>query len=74
MAVTLGKADKSGKGRRKRYTKKEIDAIAVYLPCIDKVVWLPPELWEGKSAVWLRTSPPLNGQKVKIKFVNDYLW
>jgi len=69
--------NKNGKYRRRktrRYNSKEVDAILVYLPQIDKVCWLGPELFSEKPALALRYESPKNGQKKGIHLAEEYIW
>ena len=56
------------------YNATEIDALVVYLPVIDKLCWLPPDIYVGKKRLSIRVVPPKNGQKVKIVLANNYFW
>ena len=75
--VAVGLTKCSGyhkKGKYRPYTRQDIDVLVVYLPETDEIVWLPPEVWEGKSAVQLRTAPTLNRQVKKTILTSQYLW
>jgi len=63
-----------GNGRIRLYSKEEIDVIIVYIPQIDKLVWLGPEKFDMVKTISLRFSPPKNQQVKKIVLVEDYLW
>lgn len=56
------------------YSSDEVDALIVYLPKIDKLCWIPCELFVGKHELLLRLDPPLNQQKTKINYASDYYW
>ena len=56
------------------YSKKMIDAIIVYLPKTEQVLWLPPKLWHNKSSITLRYAEARSGRKLGIHSVDDYLW
>lgn len=69
--------DRNLKCRRRKmrvYTSDEVDVVLAYLPQVDKVCWLDPELFNGKPAVSLRYQPPKNGQKKGLHFVEDHAW
>lgn len=61
-------------GNKKTYSRDEIDAVIVYLPAVDKLVWLGPEEFDGKSSITFRLAPSANGQKKGIRLVSDYEW
>ena len=64
-----------GKGWNRRcYTRDEIDLILVYIPEVNKIVALKPELFEGKTAVNIRLEKPKNGQKKGIIALEKNLW
>lgn len=75
-AYSVSLTKHSGGYNRKlyRYSSTEIDCVLVYLPKEEKILWLPPSLWENKSSVSLRTSPSKNGQKKGINLVDDFVW
>jgi hypothetical protein len=56
------------------YQSGEIDAILVYIPQVDSVVWLDAHLFHNKPSIVLRFSPPQNGQKKNINLVKDFIW
>jgi len=60
--------------RKPHYTKDEVDFIMVYVASADVVVCLPPELFDGKSSIQLRTEPPKNGQAKGLHLVSELVW
>lgn len=60
--------------QQRTYTRDEVDAIAIYIPKVDEVVWLEPEVFEGKRAITLRYEPSSNNQRKGIHFVEDFKW
>jgi prevent-host-death family protein len=48
---------------RTSYTEHEIDAVAVYCGALDRCYLLPNSLVVRRKAIWLRLTPPLNGQR-----------
>jgi hypothetical protein len=61
---------------RKVYTYQlnEVDALIVYIPKIDRLVYLPPEKFVGKRALNIRIEKSKNNQQSKILFAEDYFW
>jgi prevent-host-death family protein len=56
----------------KTYNRAEIDLVAVYCGDLRASYLLPPDLFEGRSHVWLRTAPPKNGQRAALNWAADY--
>ena len=56
------------------YTSDEIDALLVYLPATDRVYWLTPDVWEGRSVIQLRYQEARNGQRVGCLMAEGYIW
>jgi hypothetical protein len=56
------------------YTAAEVDAILVYVPAIDKVLWFGPEVFEKRTMLHLRIAPSRNGQKKGCLLAADYVW
>lgn len=56
----------------KTYDASEIDLVAVYCEDLGQCYLLPPELFEGRSHVWLRTGRPKNGQRAALNWAADY--
>lgn len=65
---------RSGKLSYAGYTALEIDAIIVYLPRIDKLLWFGPEIFAGKQAIQIRLEPTKNRQSKGCLFASDYIW
>lgn len=56
----------------KKYDRSEVDLIAVYCGDLETSYLLPPDLFEGRSNVWLRTGPVKNGQRGALNWATDY--
>jgi hypothetical protein len=56
----------------KTYDRSEIDLVAVYCGDLRTSYLLPPDLFEDRSHVWLRTGPPKNGQRAALNWASDY--
>lgn len=65
----------NGKVRRtKRYTAASIDILAVYDATSARCYYVSAaELGDGRSTLFLRLTPSLNGQRVGIRSAVDYL-
>ena len=73
VLVDLRKSTR-GTGKVKRYSKTEIDVVLVYIPQIDKVLWLVSDLFNEKSTLTFRLSPSKNHQTKGIRVVEDFVW
>jgi hypothetical protein len=60
-------------GKKKLYNASEIDLLLVYVPKIDKVVSLGPELFADKKSITLRFAPPKK-QTSKMLMVDSLFW
>ena len=56
----------------KKYDSSEIDLVAVHCGELGTNYLLPPALFDGRSAVWLRTGQPKNGQRAALNWAADY--
>lgn len=55
-----------------RYTKDEVDWIAVYDATTEYCLYLPSAEWDGQAFVSLRLSPTANGQVKGIRYAKDF--
>jgi hypothetical protein len=60
--------------RKKTYSRDEIDVVLVYVPQIDKVLWLPPEIFHQKAMLYLGWLPAKNNQRQRCLMAEDYIW
>lgn len=56
------------------YTRNEIDVVIAYVPKIDKLIWIEPEFFEGKTGLYIRLEKPKNNQTKGIFMAEDHLW
>lgn len=56
------------------YSESEVDALVVYIPALDRFCWFPSAIFVGKKELSIRLKPPLNGQKTRIFYANEYFW
>ena len=54
------------------YSADEIDAVAVYCADLDRCYLLPISLVAGRRSIFLRLSPPRNGQRACINLEVDF--
>lgn len=73
VVVDLRK-DTRGNKRTRTYKKSEIDAVLAYVPQIDAVLWIGPDLFDGAGALSFRFVPPKNSQSKGVRLVNDFIW
>jgi hypothetical protein len=70
--VVFAKVISSSAWVQHRYTKEEVDWIAVYDATSDKCFYLPASEWDGQAMVNLRLVPTSNGQVKGIRFGRDF--
>ena len=56
------------------YNDNEIDGLIVYIPKIDRLCLLPPNVYIGRRYLCVRIKPSKNNQKKGVLFADDYLW
>lgn len=74
ISVELTSYHRSGRLASRGYTAKEIDALPVYVPRIDNVLWFGPEIFVGRTSIQIRLEPSKNGQTQGCRFATDYIW
>jgi hypothetical protein len=68
--VKLYSSGRNGKNRT--YKEDEIDAVVAYLPDVDKIVWLPRNIFETRNNIHIRTR--LGRQGKNVMYLDDYVW
>jgi hypothetical protein len=63
---------KKEKGRT--YTADEIDVVLAYVPEIDRILWIGPELFSGKQSLCFRFIAARNNNRKLVRSAADYLW
>ena len=61
-------------GQKRVYTSDEVDAILLYVPKIDRVLWLGADLFHNRKSISIRLTPTVNGQKQGIIFAESLGW
>jgi hypothetical protein len=61
------------RGKTRRYSPAEIDAVIAYVPPIDRLVWFDGEHLT-KSSIQVRYQPAGNGQKRGVLYAADFQW
>ena len=56
------------------YCEDEVDALAVYLPKLDKVCWFGPEVFCGKQCLAIRLLPTKSGRVKGCIAAEKHLW
>jgi PD-(D/E)XK endonuclease len=54
------------------YTDRDVDLFAVCCGELDRCFLLPAPLWANKTCVYLRLTPPRNGQRACINLAEDF--
>jgi prevent-host-death family protein len=57
---------------RSAYSEDEIDLVAVYCGDLDRCYLLPSTLIAGRRAIYLRVSPPRNGQRACVNLAESF--
>lgn len=74
IQLNLRKVTRGNKRGKMCYTKDEVDVLLVYVPKIDKVLWLEATHFHGKQGIVIRFEPSKNNQKKGCLMAEDYLW
>ena len=61
-------------GAARCYTADEVDALLVYLPCVDRICLFPQEVFCGKSGLSIRLEPTRNGQSKGCVPAEKFFW
>jgi hypothetical protein len=73
VTVRCCSARRAPEGFRKRaYSSEEVDALAAYCAELGRCYLLPLEEFAHQREITLRLSPPLNNQRVKINWAENY--
>jgi hypothetical protein len=57
-----------------RYQDYDFDVLMLYVPKIDKVLWLDKDRFLGKATLNIRLEPPKNGRKKLMNMAVDLIW
>ncbi len=74
VPVGLSKWRNGGRSISPCYTASEIDLLLVYVRKIDKILWLGPEVFDGRSTLFIRITPARNNQQKGCLMATDYIW
>lgn len=73
IVVSLGR--RIGKGfRHALYSRKEIEAVLVFVPKIQQVLWISPIIFEKKRTLYLRFEGAKNGQIKGLNLASAMVW
>ena len=70
----LRKITRGNKPGKQFYTAQEVDVLLIYLPKIDKIVWLEAEHFHRKTAITIRYQPTKNNQTKGCLMAEDHFW
>ena len=59
---TRVKITRGNKAGSQFYTVKEVDVLLVYLPRVDKTIWLEAEHFHRRTSITIRCQPAKNNQ------------
>jgi hypothetical protein len=74
IQVNLRKISRGNKAARQYYTAEEIDVLLVYLPTIDKVLWIDALHFNRKQNLHIRIVPPKNNQIKGCLMAEKFIW
>jgi len=74
VVVDLRRETRSATTEKRIYSKKEIDVLLVYIPKIDKVLWVEPKDFENKTCLTFRYEACKSSQTKGIRWVENYIW
>jgi len=74
VVVRLTRKTNSNGAKARVYKRGEVDGLLVYVPQVNKVAYLPIELFDGKHNLSLRLAPCKNNQTKGVVFIKDYIW
>jgi hypothetical protein len=74
IGVGLKKWRVGGRRSVEQYTAAEIDALLVYVRRTDQILWFGPEVFEKRTALYIRLEPTRNGQQKGCVMATNYVW
>ena len=74
VPVGLSKWRNGGRSITPCYTATEIDLLLVYVRRIDKILWFGPDVFDGRSKLYIRVAPSRNNQLKGCLMAADYVW
>jgi hypothetical protein len=73
VLVRCYRCRRNAHGQLKRtYSGTEIDAVAAYCAELDRCYLLPPEVFAGRTDVYLRLAPARNRQRTGVNWASNY--
>jgi PD-(D/E)XK endonuclease len=74
IPVGLKKWRTDGRPPILHYTAQEVDGVLVYVRATDQILWLGPEVFEGRTMLHIRLEPARNGQQKRCLMAANYVW
>ncbi|MBV9848068.1 MAG: hypothetical protein JO250_00125 [Armatimonadetes bacterium] len=74
VQLDLRKVTRGNKRGKTCDTAQEVDALLVYVPKIDRVLWLEEPYFHGKQNIVIRIAPSKNNQKKNCLLAEDFFW
>jgi hypothetical protein len=72
--LDLRKVTRGNKRGKPFYTAAEVDVLLVYLPKIDRILWLESEHFHDKTAITIRYAPSKNNQTKGCLMAEEHFW
>ena len=74
VQLNLRKITRGNKRGTPCYSKDEVDILLVYVPKIDKVLWIDAFYFHGKQGIVIRLEPAKNNQKHGCLMAEEFFW
>jgi hypothetical protein len=62
------------RGNRRSYTAQEVKVVLAYVPEIDRILWIGPDIIDGKTGLSFRLVAARNNNRKLVRSAADYLW
>jgi len=63
-----------GCSERRPYSKEEVDVVLVYLPQVEKIVWLDSDHFDLRASISLRFEKSKNNQQANVNDIDGLIW
>ena len=74
VQLNLRKITRGNRSGKQFYTAKEVDVLIVYVPKIDKLLWLEAPHFHNKQTITIRFEPAKNNQSKGCLMAEDHFW
>jgi hypothetical protein len=74
VRVDLRRRSSSRVAKTRTYSAREVDALLLFVPKIDKVLFFGTEVFDGCSSLQIRLEPSRNGQARGVIAAEKFIW